>query len=270
MAGFDQNNFIGVVFLIFIMFCEVITDKSCDFDIEETLNTLFGSQDNPSIQVRALRQDLLKKLQKVSEKLEREEDENRRSLSLAKYNNFPGNKRNLESLARAGYIKTLPDQDDVDANYKRKKRGIESLARYGGYKTNKDLVRPSRDYYVRNPEQSEHHSYNAKRSAKFGDPYDKPKRNEKQFGVNDYPNEGPKDIEDLRKQLLHIRYLSTLKNMGIDNNYEKDTVDIPDYDINQDSNTASTHSNYGKRFLGRLPQMGKPKSTATPNTRRYH
>lgn len=37
-------------------------------------------------------------------------------------------KRNLEALARAGYIRTLPDEDDSDGSYK---RSIANLAKNG-------------------------------------------------------------------------------------------------------------------------------------------
>lgn len=44
-------------------------------------------------------------------------------------NNLPYEmKKNLESLARAGYIKTLPDEEDADASFK---RSIAYLAKNG-------------------------------------------------------------------------------------------------------------------------------------------
>ncbi|CAH2008230.1 unnamed protein product [Acanthoscelides obtectus] len=124
------------------------TESSCDIDIEDTLRALLADQDSPSIQVQALRRDLLRKIQEILERkaLEDEESYYKRSLAaLAASNNLPG-KRNLEALARNGYIKTLPEEEDP--NYKRSvanlakngqfplrqeepKRGIASLARNG-------------------------------------------------------------------------------------------------------------------------------------------
>nr|CAH7734478.1 unnamed protein product [Callosobruchus chinensis] len=132
------------------------TENSCDMDIESTLRTLLTDQETSSMQVQALRRDLLRKIQEILERkaLEDEESYYKRSLAaLAASNNLPG-KRNLEALARNGYIKTLPEEEDP--NYKRSianlakngqfplrqeepKRGIASLARNG------DLRPPRKD-----------------------------------------------------------------------------------------------------------------------------
>lgn len=124
----------------------------------KSLQQLLAQQDNPSIQLQSLRNQLRHILQDALDKIDDqdEQEEAKRSISsLAHWNNLP-TKRNLEALARAGYIKTLPDEstgddnsDNNDANYKRslavlakngqlpimmnddQKRGIESLARNG-------------------------------------------------------------------------------------------------------------------------------------------
>lgn len=60
-----------------------------------------------------------------------EEDalQRKRSLaSLAAWNNMPLEKKNLESLARAGYIRTLPMEQGDDGNYK---RSIANMAKNG-------------------------------------------------------------------------------------------------------------------------------------------
>lgn len=83
------------------------------------------------MQVQALRRDVLKKFQEALERLEEQEDERdyKRSLSsLAAWNNLPEHKRSLEALARAGYLKTMPDEEDGDASYK---RSIAILAKNG-------------------------------------------------------------------------------------------------------------------------------------------
>lgn len=73
----------------------------------------------PTMQLQALRNELIRRIKEVKqrEELENELLQYKRSLSsLARWNNLPG-KRNLESLARAGYIRTLPTTNEPD--YKR-------------------------------------------------------------------------------------------------------------------------------------------------------
>lgn len=78
--------------------------------------------------MRALRRDLLKKIIEEIEEDTKAETRERVTLPTTS-NNLPYEmKRNLESLARAGYIKTLPDEDDADASYK---RSIANLAKNG-------------------------------------------------------------------------------------------------------------------------------------------
>lgn len=105
---------------------QINSSNSCDLDIENTLRTLL-TQDKPSLQVRALRRDLLKKL--IEELEENLQNESKAQISLPSSNNLPYEmKRNLEALARAGYIRTLPDEDDSDGSYK---RSIANLAKNG-------------------------------------------------------------------------------------------------------------------------------------------
>lgn len=105
---------------------QTYASSACDIDIENTLTTLL-TQDKPSLQVKALRRDLLKKL---IEQFEQEIKEDARLGVSSTSNNLPYEmKRNLESLARAGYIRTLPEvEDDADAS---SKRSIASLAKNG-------------------------------------------------------------------------------------------------------------------------------------------
>lgn len=108
------------------MFCfQTHATNTCDeLDLENTLRVLL-TQDEPSVQVRALRRSLLKKL---IEELEEDLRQSKMNLPTTS-NNLPYEmKRNLESLARAGYIKTLPDEEDADASYK---RSIANLAKNG-------------------------------------------------------------------------------------------------------------------------------------------
>ncbi|XP_074040981.1 uncharacterized protein isoform X4 [Leptinotarsa decemlineata] len=271
--------------------CQVLPDKSCDIDIEKTLGTLLNPQDNPSIQVRALQIELLKKLEEAAEK--QEEDENKRALvALAKYNDLPEHKRNLEALARAGYIKTLPDEEDADANYKRsianlakngqlptrkedRKRGIESLARNGDLHQNREMLEPQQDAYLaRSLVKNYNFPYNTKRSlsslAKSGDLYSRQSSAKRNIAA--LAREGM--IPGKRYGGSQIYYNSEIPFNELErmnNHYENGHYFSPndqniDYNFIQDLNAAQGPSNYEKRFLGRLPQMGKPKSTPTPNT----
>ncbi|XP_066137711.1 neuropeptide-like 1 isoform X1 [Euwallacea fornicatus] len=133
---------------------QVNSDSSCDIEIAETLRTLINPQPTDSMQVQALRRQLLRRFQEDLDLAELQDDRNykRNLASLAAWNNLPDeHKRNLEALARAGtWYKNPPEQSD-DPNYKRsianlakngqlpstlhpiedQKRGIEALARNG-------------------------------------------------------------------------------------------------------------------------------------------
>lgn len=107
------------------------------------------------MQVQALRRDVLRKFQEALDRINDEEEERsyKRSLSsLAAWNNLPEHKRNLEALARAGYLKTLSDEEDGDSNYK---RSIANLVKNGqlpltsdGQKRGERVVFYLRLYYV--------------------------------------------------------------------------------------------------------------------------
>ncbi|XP_019771537.1 uncharacterized protein LOC109545340 isoform X2 [Dendroctonus ponderosae] len=138
---------------------KVKSDNSCDLDIPESLRILLDPQETDSIQVQALRRQLLRKLQLDCHNLELaelEDAKNYKSLaSLAGWGNIPAeHKRNLEALARAGtWYKNPPEIDQSeDANYKRSmevllkngpaplmpeslenQKRIESLARNGDF-----------------------------------------------------------------------------------------------------------------------------------------
>ncbi|ENN70586.1 hypothetical protein D910_01892 [Dendroctonus ponderosae] len=114
---------------------KVKSDNSCDLDIPESLRILLDPQETDSIQVQALRRQLLRKLQLDCHNLELaelEDAKNYKSLaSLAGWGNIPAeHKRNLEALARAGtWYKNPPEIDQSeDANYK---RSMEVLLKNG-------------------------------------------------------------------------------------------------------------------------------------------
>ncbi|XP_028129245.1 neuropeptide-like 1 isoform X1 [Diabrotica virgifera virgifera] len=152
MSKYLALNFVFGVVVFFIGICKVL---SIDLDDSQMLEELLNPQESQSIQVRALRRELLKKVQEALERLEDEEEYQRANEALSRWNAIPEQKRNLQSLARAGYIKTLPDEED-DSNYKRsianlakngqlpkrpdeQKRGIESLARNGDLRLRREL-----------------------------------------------------------------------------------------------------------------------------------
>ncbi|KAJ8923265.1 hypothetical protein NQ315_001822 [Exocentrus adspersus] len=115
----------------------VKSESGCDLDVENALRTLLSPEQN-SMQVQALRRDLLRKFQEALDRLEEEEAEQKRSLSsLAAWNNLPEHKRNLQALARSGYLQTLPDEED----------GIESLARNGDLHRKKDIQEQIDEFY---------------------------------------------------------------------------------------------------------------------------
>lgn len=96
--------------------------------MESTLRVLLTPDGYPSIQVQALRRDIIRKLE---EEL-RKEQEARNLLGEYKrsWSDWPWGeeKRNLAALARNGYIRTLPPDDMFTEEAK---RGIQSLARNG-------------------------------------------------------------------------------------------------------------------------------------------
>lgn len=141
-----------------MFYLQIKSDQLSDAEVENLLKTLLEPTDNPSIQVQSLRQEIFRRLEDALERqsLEDELNEYKRSMSsLARWNNMP-DKRNLEALARAGYIKTVPDEDENDSlkrsiaalarngqlphmHEEESKRGIEALARNGELPTKREI-----------------------------------------------------------------------------------------------------------------------------------
>ncbi|XP_060522874.1 neuropeptide-like precursor 1 [Cylas formicarius] len=197
MGAVRSLNFaVWYLFVASAPFFEVKTDGSCDIEVTETLRTLLNPQENDSMQVQALRRQLLRKFQEALDFAELEDDRNykRNLASLAAWNNLPDeHKRNLEALARSGtWYKTLPDtlQSD-DTNYKRsianlakngqlplmflqhdnQKRGIEALARNGDLlrrQNFRDIRDTSEDFYDKRNLGSLMRNYNYPIGGGFG------------------------------------------------------------------------------------------------------
>ncbi|XP_019771539.1 neuropeptide-like 1 isoform X4 [Dendroctonus ponderosae] len=295
---------------------KVKSDNSCDLDIPESLRILLDPQETDSIQVQALRRQLLRKLQLDCHNLELaelEDAKNYKSLaSLAGWGNIPAeHKRNLEALARAGtWYKNPPEIDQSeDANYKRsmevllkngpaplmpeslenQKRGIESLARNGDFLRRQPFQSflNSQDYKRNIASLARAYSFPVGSTAGFGKrsigsiarngnlPYFYGKRN-----IQSLARDGAlgKRSADYMERPADKRNIQSIKaqqrNKRQADYFENELVyQMPaDYeDILQD--LAASQDAYpveDKRFLGRIPQMGKPKTTAIPKSRRYH
>ncbi|KAI4456457.1 hypothetical protein MML48_8g00019421 [Holotrichia oblita] len=116
-----SGNFTFKAVLVVVSACllQINAQEECDTNLENMLASLVSPDEPQTMQIQALRNELIRRIKeaKQREELENELLQYKRSLSsLARWNNMPG-KRNLESLARAGYIRTLPTTDEPD--YKR-------------------------------------------------------------------------------------------------------------------------------------------------------
>ncbi|XP_028129246.1 neuropeptide-like 1 isoform X2 [Diabrotica virgifera virgifera] len=306
MSKYLALNFVFGVVVFFIGICKVL---SIDLDDSQMLEELLNPQESQSIQVRALRRELLKKVQEALERLEDEEEYQRANEALSRWNAIPEQKRNLQSLARAGYIKTLPDEED-DSNYKRsianlakngqlpkrpdeQKRGIESLARNGDLRLRRELQGLLENLndkrHIGSLARSYDLPFNGKRSlsslAKSGDllkhaQYKRSPNSQETVEAgasNTISKQSPDNLQPLsedkgapsgeskrgKREAADYYYENGNENYSpvYQNTYDYD-------DLIQDLHDA--YPEVGKRFLGRLPQMGKPKSTVTPKTRRYY
>ncbi|KAK4873953.1 hypothetical protein RN001_013313 [Aquatica leii] len=96
-------------------------------EIERLLKPILSPPDDRTIQAQALRNRLINLIrQGLDEQIGNELDEKRSISSLARWNDMPM-KRNIQSLAREGYLRSNEDnQDDADLSLK---RSIQSLAR---------------------------------------------------------------------------------------------------------------------------------------------
>lgn len=297
---------------------KVKSDNSCDIEISETLRTLLNPQEDDSLQVQALRRQLLRKLQEDLDLAELEDERNyKRSLaSLAAWNNLPDeHKRNLEALARAGtWYKNPPelDQNDDDANYKRsianlakngqpplmplpienQKRGIEALARNGDLhrpKNNQDYKSLLEAFYDKRNVASLARNYNfpAGNTAGFGKrtisslaqngdlPYVYGKRNIQSLARDGAIGKRSTDNIDVPQDKRNIQAIKAQQRTKRQADYFDNEVVYPMPENYEDilQELAMAQDIYpveDKRFLGRIPQMGKPRTTAIPKSRRYH
>lgn len=122
--------------------------------MRNTLKTILTPEGYPSIQIQALRRELARRLMQEAEKQVETDELQEFKNTLSRLRNSP-DKKNLEALARGGYIRTQPPEDADPDSLKRsdmhveggdisllqaaEKRGIQSLARNG------DLNKRQRD-----------------------------------------------------------------------------------------------------------------------------
>jgi len=100
-------------------------------EIERLLKPILSPPDERTIQAQALRQRLINLIrQGFEEQVDNGIEEKRSISSLARWDNLPV-KRNLQALARSGYLKSLPADEDMDDNDANLKRSIQYLARSG-------------------------------------------------------------------------------------------------------------------------------------------
>ncbi|KAL1498375.1 hypothetical protein ABEB36_009183 [Hypothenemus hampei] len=294
---------------------KVNSDNSYDFDTAEALRILLLPEENDSIQVQALRRQLLKQLSNLLqpnvEFAEQPDDGNyRRTLaSLDLWNDLPEeHKRNIEALARSGMAcRMFPELEPQDSTYKRsieilakngqhplvrqpienQKRGIEALARNGDlhrppnyqiqqgnmdYKRNLANLARTYNFPVSNGQ-----SY-GKRSlgslAKNGElPFRYGKRNIQSLARDGVIGKRSIDSDDSPLDKRNIQSLKQRNKRQADYFENEMVYQIPitDYeDYLQELSSQGSYPVEDKRFLGRIPQMGKPKTTAIPKARRYH
>lgn len=116
-----------------------------DSEVRNSLKTILTPEGYPSIQIQALRRELARRLMQEAEKQEEADELQEFKSTLSRLRN-PPDKRNLEALARGGYIRTqTPDDRDPDDSKRSDlyldgvlqeegKRNIQSLARNGDLK----------------------------------------------------------------------------------------------------------------------------------------
>lgn len=129
------------------------------------LRTILSPEGYPSIQIQALRKELARRLILDAEKQDELDELQNLKNSLLQLRNSP-DKRNIEALARGGYIRTQPPEANDPDGLKRsnipiieeidgiseEKRGIQSLARNGDFKKRQREADEMTDEDIRNLE----------------------------------------------------------------------------------------------------------------------
>nr|XP_022908781.1 neuropeptide-like 1 isoform X1 [Onthophagus taurus] len=281
-----------VLWLFLTILVAIKSEEDCDPNFENILKLILDPNES-SLQQQALRAELV---QRVKEALQREEFENelvdyKRSLSsLARWDNLPGKKRNLESLARAGYIRTLPDDDQ---SFKRSisslikagqlpsiqlnddlKRGIQSLARNGELHYKRENQRDHDEY--------DNDDYDKRNIASLAKSYNFPvyKRNVAALLRQDSYLNGRDDNQTLKKPFenhlindkrnigsIKAQYKPKYKRSSNNNERVKRNVDYDESfgDIYREDpidyeemlkQVSENYENPEKRFLGSVAKTG--------------
>ncbi|XP_076252566.1 neuropeptide-like precursor 1 isoform X2 [Rhynchophorus ferrugineus] len=291
--------------------CALVDKKvycaSCDVEVSEILRTLLNPQENDSLQVQALRRQLLHKLQDMDVADQEYEKIYKGYTSPTKWTEFSDEqKRNLESLARGGtWYKNPPLADDYKRSHynllgspdlplttellANQKRSIEALARNGElnhHQNNQDFRTMLGEFNDKRNVASlaKHFNYPrqtiGKRSissvAKNGDlPNVYGKRNIQSLARDGLLGkkftefvEAPQDkrIHSIKTEQRRKRQADYFSNEAV---YQM-PVDYEDVLQDLEAAEQNIYPLEDKRFLGRLPQMGKPRTTAIPKSHRYH
>ncbi|XP_057656298.1 neuropeptide-like precursor 1 isoform X1 [Diorhabda carinulata] len=295
MSKFLELNFVFGIIVFFIKSSRVLSYDIIDQN--QVLLELLSPQENPSIHVQALRRELLKKVQEALEKLDDEKDYQKAREALARWNSLPEQKRNLQSLAKNGYIRTIPDEEpdqykrslakmtineQLTQQLEEQKRGLESLARNGDlrYRKEQELNNFSNKRHISSLARNFELPQSGKRSlsslAKSGDLYkhSQYKRN----AETSIPNTGSKQSSN--NPIGYKEPLSENKKISDDSKRSKRQVDyyydngnenyLPVYqnaydydDLMQDVHDADP--DVSKRFLGSVAKSGwfRPSSSSS-------
>lgn len=135
--------------------------------MRNTLKTIITPEGYPSIQIQALRRELARRLMQEAEKQAEADELQEFKNTLSRIRTSP-DKKNLEALARGGYIRTQPPVDADPDSLKRsdggasggdvpffqaeEKKGIQSLARNGDLNKRQRQAGELTDEDVRNLE----------------------------------------------------------------------------------------------------------------------
>ncbi|KAF5288095.1 hypothetical protein FQA39_LY15520 [Lamprigera yunnana] len=267
-------------------------------EIERLLKPILLPPDDNTIQAQALRTRLINLIrQGLEEQVDNELNEKRSVSSLARWNNMP-TKRNLQSLARDGYLRSIDDsREDVDINLKRgtqhsprmdqfpeyenqsPKRSISSLARNGELLNNRRSLEELLDeiYEKRNigslardfnfPTYGKRFIGSLARNGDLTNRFDGGKRNlasimrnSKSNLVNDY-NEYKRNVASLAREggkFLGKRNVAALLRQD---NYVNEQLrhDDQDYSSTRKPEINDELNNESKRNLGSVKAAYKPK-----------
>lgn len=242
-----------------------------DLEVRNTLKTILTPEGYPSIQIQALRRELARRLmQEALEKQEEADELEEFKSTLSRLRNSP-DKRNLEALARGGYIRTQPPEDGDDSKRNlygvdlsdlqiEEKRGIQSLARNGELKHHRENHDLMDDLYDKRNIENLAGNYNYPAADTYADwsPYPVYKRNIASLAREGLRVSGRRDADKRNIGSIKAQYKPTRNKRQIDY-YDAASDEYPspvfqnqnvyDYEELMKELTGS-YPNTEKRFLG--------------------